>query len=153
AYQRFSLNRLDLDKDAQAGPALKRMHEILIAANPYGLIKEAEGLITSVGTANTALVTARRQQAIGKVDGHIATLTKDIAAVKGDAGLRTACLGPLDALKARVEAEESLAHITQAESEALKEYDAANAKIEAFVRRASGPGTGADSGTATTMVV
>ena len=63
ACERFGLNRLELERDAQAGPALKRMHEILAAASPYGLIKEAEGLITTVGTANTALVAAHRQQA------------------------------------------------------------------------------------------
>jgi len=153
AYERFGLNRLELDKDAQAGPALKRMHEILNAASPYDLLKDAEGLITTVGTANTALVTARRQQAVGKIDGHIATLTKDIEAAKGDAGLRSACLGPLEELKGRVQAEESLAHITQAEAEALKAFDAADARIEAFVRRASETDTGTGPGTSATKPV
>ena len=36
-----------------------------------------------------------------------------------------------------MQAEESLAHITQAEAEALKEFDAANARIEEFVRKAA----------------
>jgi hypothetical protein len=153
ACGRFGLNRLDLDKDAQAGPALNRMHDILDAASPYGLIKDAEGLITTVGTANTALVADRRKQAVEKIDGHIAALMKDIEAAMGDAGLRSACLGPLEALKVRVHAEESLAHITQAKSEALKEFDAANAKIEAFVRRATAATTGTGSGTTTTKVV
>ena len=88
AYERFQLNRLELEKDAQAGPALKRMQEILAAASPYGLIKEAEGLITTVGTVNTALLTGRRQQAVAKIDGHIATLNEGHRAAKGDAGLR-----------------------------------------------------------------
>ncbi len=136
AYEKFGLNRLELDKDAQAGPALRRMREILEAASPYGLIKEAEGLISTAGEANTALVDARRQQAAVKIDGHVAALTKDIEAGNGDGGLKSACLGPLEALMARVQAEESLAHITQAEAEALKEYDAATARIEASVRRA-----------------
>ena len=135
ASEKYGLNRLELEKDAEAGPALKRMHEILAAASPYGLIKEAVGLITTVGTANTALVAARRQQVAGKIDGHIATLKGDIDSAKGDAGLRSACLGPLEALKARVQSEESLAHITQAESEALGEFDAATRRIEEFARR------------------
>lgn len=137
AYERFGLNRLELDKDAQAGPALKRMRAILEADSPYGLIKEAEGLITAVGTANTALVEARRRQAAERIDGHVAALAKDIEAAKGDAGLRSACLGPLETLKKQVAAQESLAHITQAEAEALKEYDAANARIEAFIQKAA----------------
>lgn len=153
ACERFGLNRLELYKDAQAGPALKRMHEILNADSPYGLLKDAEGLITAVGTANTALVAARRQQAVGKIDGHIATLTKDIEAAKGDAGLRSGCLGPLEELKTQVGDQESLAHITQAEAEALKAFDAANARIEAFVRRASGTATGTGPGTTTTKPV
>lgn len=137
AHERFGLNRLELERDAQASPALKRMNEILNAASPYGLIREVDGLITAVGTANTALVAAGRQQAAAKIDGYCADLTRDIQAAGGDAGLRSACLGPLEALKARVQAEESLAHITQAEAEALKESDVATARIEAFARRAS----------------
>ena len=157
ACERFGLNRLELERDSQAGPALKRMHEILAAASPYGLIKEAEGLITTVGTANTALVTARRQQATQKIDAHLATLNKDIEAAKGDAGLRASCLEPLEALKARVQAEESLAHITQAEAEALKEFDAATARIEEFARKAAagarGDGTAREVGSKKKRVV
>ena len=43
AFERFQLNRLELEKEAQAGPALTRMQEILAAPSPYSLIKEAEG--------------------------------------------------------------------------------------------------------------
>jgi hypothetical protein len=136
AHERFSLNRLELAKDTQAGPALGRMHEILTAASPFGLIKEVEGLIATAGTVNAALVTARREQAIAKINGHIATLTKDIETANGDAGLRSTCLRPLEALRDRVPGEDSLAHITQSEAEALKEFDAANFRIETFVKRA-----------------
>jgi hypothetical protein len=137
AHDRFQLNRLELEKDATAAPALRRMQEILCAASPYSLIKEADGLILTVGTANTALITNCRQQTIQKIDGHLETLGKDIDAAKGDSVLRAACLKPLETLKSRVLAEDSLAHITQAGTEALKEFDAANAKIEAFVKKAS----------------
>ena len=41
-HDRFQLNRLELEQDAKAGPALKRMQEILSAPSPYGLIQEAE---------------------------------------------------------------------------------------------------------------
>src|SRR5207253_5627522 len=72
AHVAFQLNRLELEKDAQAGPALKRMQEILLAKSPYGLIKEAEGLIQTVDAVNLALLASRRQQAIAKVDSYIA---------------------------------------------------------------------------------
>jgi len=76
-----------------------------------------------------------------------------LEATKGDNGLRSACLGPLEELKARVQNEESLAHITQAEAEALKEFDAAIARIEAYMRLASGPSTGTEPGTITKVTL
>jgi hypothetical protein len=133
AYERFELNRLELERDAQAGPALVRMQQILAAPSPYSSIKEAEGLITTVGTANTALVTVRRTEATQRIDGLMVKLTAEVEAATGDAGLRAGCLKPLETLKSRMLTEESLAHITQAESEALKEYDAASTRIEEFV--------------------
>ena len=119
------------------------MQEILAAPSPYGLIKEAEGLIATVSRVNSALLTDCRKQAIEKIDGHYATLTKDMAAVKGDACLRAACLKPLELLQQQVEQEESIAHITQAEAEAVKEFDAGISKIEEFARKqAEKPGQG-----------
>jgi hypothetical protein len=108
ARERFQLNRLELDRDAQAGPALKRMQEILSAPCPYGLVKEAEGLTGTVGTVNSALLTERRQQAVQKIDGHYATMTKDMASVNADPTLRAACLKPLETLRQQVVQEESL---------------------------------------------
>ena len=84
---------------------------------------------------NSSLLTGRRTQAIAKIDAHIATLNKDIAAAQGEAGLRAACLKPLEALREQVQKEESLAHITQAEAEAVKEFDAAVGRIEDFLRK------------------
>ena len=135
AHDAFQLNRLELEKDAQAGPALKRMQEILSAPSPYGLIKEADALINTVNAVNSSLLTERRTQAIAKIDAHIATLNKDIAAAKGEASLRAACLKPLEALREQVQKQESLAHITQAEAEAVKEFDAAVGRIEEFLRK------------------
>src|ERR1019366_1479860 len=48
AHNALQLNRMELERDAQAGPALKRMQEILSAKSPYGLIKEADALINTV---------------------------------------------------------------------------------------------------------
>jgi len=139
AYDRFQLNRLALERDAQAGPALQRMREILTAPSPYSLIKQADDLITKVSTVNTVLVHARRQQATAKIDGYMATLLQDMAAVKGDTALRAACLTPLEVLRRQVEGEESLPHITQLETEALQEFDAAAPRIEAYVKPSAAP--------------
>jgi restriction endonuclease Mrr len=123
------------------------MQQILVASSPYSLIKEAEGLITTVGTANTALVNSRRTEAVQRIDGLLVKLTAEVDAATGDPGLRAGFLEPLETLKGRVQMVESLAHITQAESEALKEYDAASVRIEEFVKKLteSLPKEGADS--------
>ena len=111
------------------------MQEILSARSPYGLIKEADSLINTVNAVNSSLLTGRRTQAIAKIDAHIATLNKDLAAAQGEASLRAACLKPLEALREQVQKEESLAHITQAEGEAVKEFDTAVGRIEEFLRK------------------
>jgi hypothetical protein len=80
-------------------------------------------------------LTGRRTQALAKIDSHIATLNKDIAAAQGDAGLRAACIRPLEALMEQVQKEASLAHITQAEVEAVREFDIAVGRIEEFLRK------------------
>lgn len=147
AHVAFQLNRLELEKDAQAGPALKRMQEILSARCPYGLIKEAESLISTVNVVNSSLLTGRRTQAITKLDTHIAAVNKDVAAAQGDASLRSACLKPLEALKEQVQKEESLAHITQAEGEAVKEFDVAVGRIEDFLRKLAEQKKPKDDGT------
>ncbi|MET4791657.1 hypothetical protein ABIF64_003835 [Bradyrhizobium japonicum] len=135
----FQLNRLELERNETAGPALRRMQEILVAKSPYALIKEVDGLINAVGKVNVSLLVERRSQAAAKIDGYIKTLNSDVATANGDVGLRAACLGPLESLKSQVEKQESLAHITQAETEAIKEFDLAQARIEEFLRRIAVP--------------
>ena len=49
AFEQFGPNRLELRKDAQAGPALTRMEVILDAPSPYDLIREAPGLTPPSG--------------------------------------------------------------------------------------------------------
>jgi hypothetical protein len=135
AHAAFQLNRLELEKDRQAGPALKRMQDILTAPSPYGLIKETDTLINAVDGINAALLAERRAQALAHIDAHLATLNQDIATAQGGAELRSACLKPLEALKEQVQKEDSIAYITQAEGEAIKAFDAAIGMIEAFVRK------------------
>jgi hypothetical protein len=139
ALARFRLNRLELDRDEHAQPALARMRVILEAASPYQLIKEAESLIAAVGEVNDALVNARRNQALEKLNAHIAAITGDMVSANGDEALRAACLKPLDLLRSQIEAQESLAHITQMEAETVMLFDAAVGRIEAFIQSAPKP--------------
>jgi hypothetical protein len=113
------------------------MQEILQAPSPYGLIWEADALITTVSGINTALVAEQQKQAREKVNGLIQTLTHDLDAAQADSSLRTTCLQPLETLRLQVDTEESLAHLSQFAAEALKACDAGITRIEEFVRQAA----------------
>ena len=89
-------------------------------------------LISTVQDINALLLQAKRVSAIQKIDSQIESLRKDIDAAKGPTTLVTACLSPLERLRDRVNAEQSLAHISQVEGEATAEYDKAIDKFEAF---------------------
>jgi hypothetical protein len=153
AMARFQLNRFELDRDAQAAAALNRMQVVLEAAAPYQLIKEADGLIATVNEVNSALVKARRGQALEKLNTRIAAITGDIASANGDEALRAACLKPMESLRAQIETQESLAHITQMEAEAVSLFDAAVGRIEAFINKATKASAAPDSGSATKPAV
>ncbi len=135
ACDRFKLNSLELGRDEKAAPALKRMQEILSAPSPYGIIKEAEGLITTVDAVNKQLVADRRASALKVVDGLKEQIEKDVQAAGGDADLRARCMRGLDVIQRQVESQESLAHIAQAEREAQWAFEAAIAKIEEFANK------------------
>jgi hypothetical protein len=137
ASERFQLNRMELERDTRAKTALQRMQEILQAPSPYGLIREADALITTVSGINTALVAEQQKQAREKVNGLIQTLTHDLDAAQADSSLRTTCLQPLETLRLQVDTEESLAHLSQFAAEALKACDAGITRIEEFVRQAA----------------
>ncbi|MEI8373347.1 MAG: BREX system P-loop protein BrxC [Planctomycetota bacterium] len=134
ACDRFQLNRMELDQDAKAAPAIQRMQEILQQKEPYSNIKEAEGLITTVEAVNTTLVSGRRSETLAKIDQNIAEVTKELAAAQADT-LRSTCLGPLEKLRKQVERQESVAHITQAEQAAVQAVDAAMSKIEEAAKK------------------
>jgi hypothetical protein len=135
ANERFQLNRRELERNVQAQAAMARMTEILAEASPYRRMKDVEALIQTVTAVNTTLVAERRTKAIAKVDQSLAVLRQDIASVEGDDALRDACLNPLELLRQRIESEESVAHITQAEGEVVAEHDAGTARIEAFATK------------------
>jgi len=135
AYRKFQLNRLELERSDQAAPALQRMSEILAAPAPYGMIHEAEGLVRIVSEINTALITDRRGQVVARIEGHLSEIGKEIEAAGGNGDLQYACRGPLEKLHHQVQQEESIAHLTQAEQEAVKALDAAMGKIEEFANQ------------------
>jgi hypothetical protein len=142
ACERFQLNRLELERDPKAGPGLKRMQEILAAPSPYGLIKEAEGLIVTVDAVNKAHISGRQAEALKNFDKLIGQVRAELISVKSEEKLKSGCLGPLEALRKQVENYDSLAHITQAEQEAERALDLALGRIEEFAKKPPPPSVG-----------
>ncbi len=141
ASERFQLNRLELEREPKAATALKRIHEILIAPCPYNLIKEGEGLIQTVSGVNDVLVLNRRNAALQTIDCQTTEIGKELETVKADIDLKTSCLHPLQILRQQVENEQSLAHIAQAQAEAMNALDTAVGRIEAALKAKTPPPT------------
>ncbi len=135
AYNAYTLNRVQLEQDAKAAAALRRMQEILAAESPYGLIHEATNLITTVEGVNTALLATHRTETCEKIDAYLTEITQDIDVVHGDAPLKSRCLGALHTLRAQVAGESSIAHIVQAAQQAQTCLDTAQGHIQAFMQQ------------------
>ena len=132
---RFKLNQMELERNDSAGSALRRMSEILAAPSPYGLVKEAEGLIRTVSEVNEKLLSARRAQALATIAEQTASVSAEVSTAGGDEALKTTCLTPLENLANQVSTHDSLAHIDQAESEAVRLKDEALTQVERYLAR------------------
>ena len=132
---RFKLNQMELERNDSAGSALRRMSEILAAPSPYGLVKEAEGLIRTVSEVNEELLSARRAQALATIAKQTASVSTEVSTAGGDEPLKTTCLTPLKNLANQVSTHDSLAHIDQAESEAVRLKDEALTQVERYLAR------------------
>ena len=127
---RFELNQLELERDDGARNSLQRMGEILNAPSPYGMIKEAEDLIRAVSDLNDELLSEGRTRVIQSITEQIEFVNREIVAVGQTNALLPLILTPLESLKKQVRVQESLAHISQAELEAVKMRDKAMDRLE-----------------------
>ena len=126
---------MELERDDSAGAALRRMGEILAAPSPYELVKEAEGLIRTVSEVNEELLSERRVQVLATIAEQTASVRAEVSTAGGDESFKTTCLTPLENLAKRVATHDSLAHIGQAESEAVRLKDEALAQVEQYLAR------------------
>jgi hypothetical protein len=135
AFDRFGLNRMELERDTSACTALNRMKEILSAPSPYKIVHEAEALISSVEAINTGIITKRRDEALARINELHSQVIKEVESTHSDEGLRKVCLKPLETLRESVQRQESVAHISQAVQEAERALDAALAEIDSFLKK------------------
>ncbi|WP_130470524.1 BREX system P-loop protein BrxC [Candidatus Magnetaquicoccus inordinatus] len=136
AQSHYKPNARQLEQDADAGPALQRILQILQSPSPYGLIKEGDALIQKVEMVNTRLVGEKRSHALERIEQLVAQLKSELQQNQANADLSNACLLPLQGIKNQVEKEVSIAHISQLQTEAQAAVDEA---FDRIVKALKGP--------------
>lgn len=113
-YEKFLLNRFELEKETVAASAMRRMKEILNSQSPYSLIHEVDALISKVSAINNTLISTYRKQSLNIVEKLLDELGNELSKANADEPFRTSTLRPLAALKADINTQESIAHLQQA---------------------------------------
>lgn len=143
ARDQFELNRMHLERHDDARAAMRRIHEILGARAPYGLLKEADGLIARVRAANDELVGSQRSASLAVVDAALADAraAADAATHPGtdDAAVIDGWLAPLHTLRREIVEHASIAHLMMHEKEAQARLDQIVGRIVEHVARRDGP--------------
>ncbi|MDB4631884.1 BREX system P-loop protein BrxC [bacterium] len=133
AEQQFSLNQRQLEQDEDAKKALDRIKVLRAAAAPYGMVHEVDPLVTTIQKVNESLVNEQRARSLEVIQAQIESIRQELKATGDDKILSSSCLKPLESLKSQVTGQTSLAHITQAEMDAVNLKDTAITKVGQFI--------------------
>ena len=130
AVEALSQNRLQLEADGEAGPALARMEVILATPRPYNLLAEVAGLIHTARQVNDRLVADAKGPAVVDIQGLLDRVVEELAKVSADAALRSLATDELAKLVATANEASSIAHIAQARQTADAAFGRALDAIE-----------------------
>ena len=133
AEQTFGLNQRQLEQDQDAHRALDRLQAIRKAAEPYGMVHEVDPLVATIQKVNDKLVSEQRTKSLAVIEAQIAAIRQELKSAGDDSALSSSCLKPLESLKSQVTGQTSLAHITQAEADAVNLKDSAISEIGNFL--------------------
>ena len=122
AVDRFKPNQTALDKDEDASRALRRMNEILAASSPYKMLKEVFGLISRVEAVNDTMVEKVRKSAVEEVGRKIAGVVSLLDEKHANDDLRNKALFPLQEIKKKILAEDSMPNIAYQVNEAEEQH-------------------------------
>lgn len=111
AVSAFKVNRTILEKDSDIAKALRRMDEILKAQQPYGMIKEVNGLIATVSAVNDTLLQDFLAKAADEIDQKIEKVKLLLNEKKADQHLSNKALYQLQQTKGTIGAEQSIPNI------------------------------------------
>jgi hypothetical protein len=135
AEQSFGLNQRQLEQNEDAKKALDRLKVIRTAAEPYGMVHEVDPLISSIQKVNDKLVSDQRASSLQVIESQIEAIKAELKVAGDDPALTSSCLKPLESLKSQVTGQTSLAHITQAETDAVNLKDSAIGKVAQFLAK------------------
>jgi len=133
AVDELSLNRLQIEGHAEAGPAFHRMEEILQTKRPYNLLPEVANLSHVAREANNQLVADARGPAVREIQKLIDSVTAELDKVTATDGLCTKATAELSKLLETGMKATSIAHIAQAQQAADDAYNRALTAIEEAV--------------------
>jgi hypothetical protein len=135
AEQSFGLNQRQLEQNEDAKKALDRLKVIRTAAEPYGLVHEVNPLITAIQKVNDKLLSEQKASSLKVIESQIEAIKAELKVAGDDLALTSSCLKPLESLKSQVTGQTSLAHITQAETDAVNLKDSAIGKVAQFLAK------------------
>ena len=139
AVEQLSHNRLRLEADEQAGPALRRMEEILAAPRPYKLLHEVADLAHAARTVNDRLISEARKPAMTEIQRLIDGVSGQLEEASAEETLRKTATAELAKLLDTAAQATSIPHIAEAKQEAADAYDRAVATIETMQAKPDDP--------------
>lgn len=112
AINKFSPNEDELNKYNDAESHLSKLRIIREAPEPYGMIKDVNGLISKIDKINADVVKAKRKAALKEIEGKINETIDILDNKKIDDNFKNKILKPMQDIKLSVESEESIPAIT-----------------------------------------
>lgn len=103
ALDKFQACRSSLEKDVTAFTALKKLESIRRSPDPYGQIKDIDGLVEQIEGIAAIQLAESKGKALGEIDAHLATFKASLDHAKADAAGCNAVLSPLQRVRVRVE--------------------------------------------------
>ena len=128
--ERFRLNEMELQRDPEAAPALQRIDQILQSASPYKILSEARGLLDKLTEVNSAIVSARRAEALEAVAKQRGLALAEIASAGNPDQLAQDFEARYQGLAESCAKQVSVAHLDQTAYEASRLFETALTSVE-----------------------
>lgn len=114
-------NRTQLDLNADANRALRRLEEIYAAREPYGMIREIDNLLSIVDAANEQILATRREQAVAGIETRITQLKNELDLIHADSDTKYSILAPFQQMKTLISQETSVPRLSYYQGERTEE--------------------------------